>query len=135
MSQCLFIFHVIFICPLPGAYKSLHIKQACNTRQCVSFHPSIVIVQHSLLYHLIYVCDCCKGEDWHLSAPRECILTDPSCIQCVFVVLFLVHLCCPVHHHFHPMTIQSLYVYFLHNLSHPFHHIKVLMTGRLSNHM
>ena len=62
-----------------------------------------------------------------------------SLIQAAFsaflLYCFLVHLCCTVHHHFHLMTIQSLYIYFLHNLSHPFHHIKVLMTGRLSNHM
>ena len=75
-----------------------------------------------------------KGKTGICQHLERCILTDPSCIQCIFVVLFLVHLCCTVHHHFHPMTIQSLYIYFLHNLSHPFHHIKVLMTGRLSNH-
>ena len=64
ISYCI----LYLLCPLPAGCKSLYIKQACIAKQCAHTHPSIVIVQHSFLYHLIYVCDSCKGQDWRKSA-------------------------------------------------------------------
>ena len=83
--------HFIFLCPLPGGYKSLCITQACLPGSARAFtHPFSSCSIHYCTISYMYVSIVRGKSSASQLAPRECILTDPHRIMRIFVALFLV---------------------------------------------